>query len=100
VVSRIALLGHLNIQTTRGYVAVFDEDIVRHYAAFLDHRRELRSAESGPLVHNGHYVRKTDTSTSPPPCRRGRGNAPHRDRITRSQSPAADLYVVSEYPAA
>ena len=30
-----ALLGHLNIQTTRGYVAVFDEDVVQHYAAFL-----------------------------------------------------------------
>lgn len=40
-----ALLGHLNIQTTRGYVAVFDEDIVRHYVAFLDHRRELRPTE-------------------------------------------------------
>ncbi|MEU7524172.1 hypothetical protein AB0A74_00380 [Saccharothrix sp. NPDC042600] len=26
-----ALLGHLNIRTTRGYVAVFDKDIVRHY---------------------------------------------------------------------
>jgi site-specific recombinase XerD len=40
-----ALLGHLNIQTTRGYVAVFDEDIVRHYVAFLDQRRELRPIE-------------------------------------------------------
>ncbi|MGS2807785.1 MULTISPECIES: tyrosine-type recombinase/integrase [Nocardia] len=40
-----ALLGHLDIQTTRGYVAVFDEDIVRHYVAFLDHRRELRPVE-------------------------------------------------------
>jgi len=26
-----ALLGHLNLQTTRGYVAVFNEDVVRHY---------------------------------------------------------------------
>lgn len=24
-----ALLGHLNLQTTRGYVAVFNEDVVR-----------------------------------------------------------------------
>ncbi|MGI5485057.1 tyrosine-type recombinase/integrase [Streptomyces lavendofoliae] len=31
-----ALLGHLNIQTARGYVAVFDDDIVRHYQQFLD----------------------------------------------------------------
>lgn len=40
-----ALLGHLNIQTTRGYVAVFDEDVVRHYAAFLAGRRAVRPAE-------------------------------------------------------
>ncbi|MFE2560797.1 tyrosine-type recombinase/integrase [Streptomyces sp. NPDC059352] len=36
------LLGHLNIQTTRGYVAVFDEDVIRHYLAHLNERRELR----------------------------------------------------------
>ncbi|MEU6934417.1 site-specific integrase [Streptomyces sp. NPDC046374] len=40
-----ALLGHLNIQTTRGYVAVFDDDIVRHYQQFLDQRRQLRPQE-------------------------------------------------------
>ncbi|MEH0975167.1 tyrosine-type recombinase/integrase [Micromonospora sp. CPCC 205546] len=37
-----ALLGHLNIQTTRGYVAVFDEDVVRHYQAHLQQRRQTR----------------------------------------------------------
>lgn len=37
-----ALLGHLNIQTTRGYVAVFDDDVVRHYQQFLDRRRAQR----------------------------------------------------------
>jgi hypothetical protein len=40
-----ALLGHMNVQTTRGYVAVFDEDVIRHYAAFLEQRRQLRPAE-------------------------------------------------------
>ncbi|MFJ6867609.1 tyrosine-type recombinase/integrase [Streptomyces termitum] len=40
-----ALLGHLNIQTTRGCVAVFDDDIVRHYQQFLDQRRQLRPEE-------------------------------------------------------
>jgi hypothetical protein len=40
-----ALLGHLNLETTRGYVAVFEEDLVRHYQAFLDRRRSLRSSE-------------------------------------------------------
>ncbi|NBE83390.1 tyrosine-type recombinase/integrase [Micromonospora rubida] len=37
-----ALLGHLNIQTTRGYVAVFDEDVIRHYQAHLQQRRQVR----------------------------------------------------------
>ncbi|MET7949073.1 tyrosine-type recombinase/integrase [Micromonospora sp. NPDC005324] len=37
-----ALLGHLNVQTTRGYVAVFDEDVVRHYQAHLQQRRQIR----------------------------------------------------------
>ncbi|MFD0430565.1 tyrosine-type recombinase/integrase [Streptomyces zhihengii] len=37
-----ALLGHLNLQTTQGYVAVFAEDIVKHYQEFLNHRRTLR----------------------------------------------------------
>jgi site-specific recombinase XerC len=40
-----ALLGHLNLQTTQGYVAVFNEDVVRHYQQFLAHRRTLRPVE-------------------------------------------------------
>ena len=34
-----ALLGHASLQTTRGYVAVFDEDVVRHYQLHLTRRR-------------------------------------------------------------
>jgi site-specific recombinase XerD len=37
-----ALLGHLDLGTTRGYVAVFEEDLVRHYQAHLARRRKLR----------------------------------------------------------
>jgi hypothetical protein len=40
-----ALLGHLNLETTRGYVAVFNEDVIRHYQAFLDRRRQARPAD-------------------------------------------------------
>ncbi|CAN5283934.1 site-specific integrase [soil metagenome] len=40
-----ALLGHLNLETTRGYVAVFDEDVTRHYQAHLQRRRATRPAE-------------------------------------------------------
>jgi len=48
-----ALLGHLNVQTTRGYVAVFEEDVVRHYQEFLDRRRALRPT--------GEYRTPTET---------------------------------------
>lgn len=37
-----ALLGHLNLQTTRGYGAKFNEDVVRHYQEHLGHRRSAR----------------------------------------------------------
>jgi hypothetical protein len=40
-----ALLGHLNIETTRGYTAVFNEDVVRHYQQFLASRRSQRPQE-------------------------------------------------------
>jgi hypothetical protein len=37
-----ALLGHLNVQTFHGYVAVFQEDVIRHYQAHLATRRAAR----------------------------------------------------------
>jgi hypothetical protein len=40
-----ALLGHVNVQTTRGYVAVFAEDLTRHYQDFLARRRKMRPNE-------------------------------------------------------
>ncbi len=36
------LLGHANINTTQAYMAVFDEQLVRSYRAFLDNRRGQR----------------------------------------------------------
>lgn len=48
-----ALLGHLNLETTRGYVAVFEEDVIRHYQAHLQRRREMRP--------NTEYRPVTDT---------------------------------------
>jgi hypothetical protein len=36
------LLGHANINTTQAYLAVFDEELVRSYRAFLDKRRAVR----------------------------------------------------------
>jgi integrase len=46
-----ALLGHLNIETTRGYIAVFAEDVVAHYQTYLANRRTLRPTdEYGPVT--------------------------------------------------
>ncbi|WP_143674293.1 site-specific integrase, partial [Streptomyces caniscabiei] len=45
-----ALLGHLDLQTTQGYVAVFAEDIVKHYQEFLNHRRAVRPEGEYPDV--------------------------------------------------
>jgi hypothetical protein len=50
------LLGHLNIQTTRGYVAVFDDDVVRHYQGFLLNRRAQRPAEEYRAVTDGEWL--------------------------------------------
>ncbi|MBB5856482.1 hypothetical protein HDA45_006569 [Amycolatopsis umgeniensis] len=36
------LLGHSNINTTQAYLAVFDEELIRAYRAFVDHRRTER----------------------------------------------------------
>jgi hypothetical protein len=39
------LLGHKSLTTTETYMAVFQEDLVRSYRAFLDKRRATRPAE-------------------------------------------------------
>lgn len=36
------LLGHKNVNTAQAYLAVFDDDLVRTYRAFLDKRRAIR----------------------------------------------------------
>jgi site-specific recombinase XerD len=51
-----ALLGHLNLETTRGYVAVFNEDVVRHYHEFLDRRRQVRPADEYRSVADAEWV--------------------------------------------
>lgn len=38
------LLGHANITTTQGYVAVFQDDLIRSYRRYLDQRRAMRPA--------------------------------------------------------
>ncbi|MFI6789799.1 tyrosine-type recombinase/integrase [Nonomuraea sp. NPDC050383] len=40
-----AVLGHLSTQATRGYVAIFDEDLSRHYQAYLERRGAVRARD-------------------------------------------------------
>jgi integrase len=49
------LLGHLSLETTRGYVAVFDDEVVRHYQAFLHRRRAQRPAEEYKQVTDDEW---------------------------------------------
>ncbi|GAA1807809.1 tyrosine-type recombinase/integrase [Actinomadura chokoriensis] len=36
------LLGHHNLATTQAYLAVFQDDLIRAYRAFVDQRRAMR----------------------------------------------------------
>lgn len=51
-----ALLGHLDLETTRGYVAVFEEDTTRHYQAHLQRRRALRPTAEYRAVTDGEWA--------------------------------------------
>jgi len=50
-----ALLGHASVQTTRGYVAVFNEDLVQHYQLHLTRRRQLRPPEEYRGLTEGEW---------------------------------------------
>lgn len=45
-----ALLGHLNLDTTRGYTAVFPEHIISAHQAFIERRRQLRPLEEDRIA--------------------------------------------------
>ncbi|MGW1505527.1 tyrosine-type recombinase/integrase [Streptomyces mirabilis] len=64
-----ALLGHMNLQTARGCVAVFAEDIVAFYQQFLNQRRTLRpEGEYGDVASEEwaefeeHFDKQSDAS--------------------------------------
>ena len=39
------LLGHLDLDTTQGYVAVYPAEVIRHYRQFIASRRSQRPGE-------------------------------------------------------
>lgn len=45
-----ALLGHLNLDTTRGYTAVFPEHLIVAHQAFIERRRLLRPEAEGQIA--------------------------------------------------
>lgn len=45
-----ALLGHLNLDTTRGYTAVFPEHLITAHHAFIERRRKLRPLEEDRIA--------------------------------------------------
>ena len=51
-----ALLGHLNLDTTRGYTAVFPEHIVAAHQAFIERRRQLRPFEEARVADGDEWA--------------------------------------------
>jgi len=86
-----ALLGHVNLQTTQGYVAVFAEDIVNSYQEFLNHRRSLRPEDEYVDITSEEWAefeehfdkRKVEGPDPPPQASRG-GAVARQDRGHRS----------------
>lgn len=39
------LLGHINLNTTQGYVAVYPDQVIRNYRTYIDNRRAIRPTE-------------------------------------------------------
>ena len=52
-----ALLGHLDVQTTRGYVAVFPEDVITHYQQFLETSPVPTTRRRIPTTHQRRLER-------------------------------------------
>ena len=69
------LLGHHNLTTTQAYLAVFQDDLVRSYRAFIDQRRALRPTaeyreptdEEWAEFQDHFQLRKLELGTCGPP---------------------------------
>lgn len=49
------ILGHANLETTRGYVAEYDDDVVNTYLDFLDRRRQQRPSAEQRVATSGEW---------------------------------------------
>lgn len=51
-----ALLGHLNVNTTRGYTAVFPEHLITAHQEFIERRRQLRPAGEDRIAEDDEWA--------------------------------------------
>ncbi len=49
------LLGHESLNTTQGYVALYDRDVIEHHRAFIARRRSLRPSQEYRDVTDGEW---------------------------------------------
>jgi integrase len=54
------LLGHLDLNTTQGYVAVYPQEVIRHYRRFVDQRRTCRPSEEYREPTDGEWTEFRD----------------------------------------
>jgi hypothetical protein len=50
------ILGHANINTTEGYTAVFQDDLIRAYRTFIDRRRTYRPTDEYREPTNAEWI--------------------------------------------
>ena len=65
------VLGHFDLNTTQGYVAVYPEEVIRHYRQFVDQRRDRRPSDEYREPTDAEWDEFRDHST----CGRSRSAA-------------------------
>ncbi|WP_375499356.1 tyrosine-type recombinase/integrase [uncultured Jatrophihabitans sp.] len=61
-----ALLGHVNLDTTRGYTAVFPQHIVTAHQAFIERRRELQPTGEDRVAEPDEWAEFQEHSPATP----------------------------------
>jgi hypothetical protein len=54
------LLGHLDLNTTQGYIAVYPQEVIRHFRRFVDQRRARRPSEEYREPTDGEWAEFRD----------------------------------------
>lgn len=81
-----ALLRHLDVQTTHGYVTVFQGDVIRHYQIRLAGRRAARVDREYRTPTPTEWAEPSDSSKTSAPTRNG---SPALAQPTSASPPSA-----------